>query len=237
MTCVRVSLFVVALCSCFLAAASSRAATITLWTFETSQPQADDVASLSGILSEVGSGSASGVHASALSDWSSPVGNGSPHSLNSNNWAVGDYYQFQTSTVGFADITFSFDASSSNTGPRDFKIQYSTDGVLFQDAGITYAVLANASPNPVWSSLTYRPQYFVSADLSSISALNQQPNAYIRLVLTSTTSANGNTIAGGGTSRIDNVMFSGTEIPEPATLVLCGIAVVGLIAARRNLIA
>ena len=44
------------------------------------------------------------------------VGNGSPKSMSGNGWAVGDYWQFQSSTLGFSDIGISFDQISSSTG-------------------------------------------------------------------------------------------------------------------------
>ena len=38
------------------------------------------------------------LHASASTVWSNPAGNGSLKSISSNNWSVGDYYQFSFST-------------------------------------------------------------------------------------------------------------------------------------------
>ena len=66
-----------------------------------------------------------------------PAGNGSAHSFSSNVWAVGDYYQFQVSTLGQSQIGLVFDQTSSSTGPGNFKVQYSTNGTTFTDTGFT----------------------------------------------------------------------------------------------------
>ena len=79
------------------------------------------------------------------------------HSYSSNQWQIGDYYQFQVSTVGQSQIGLVFDQTSSATGPRDFKVQYSTNGTTFTDSGFSYSVLANAAPNPLWSTRFLRP--------------------------------------------------------------------------------
>jgi len=63
---------------------------------------------------EIGSGSASGSHAGAAT-YSSPTGNGSAKSYSANAWAVNDYWQFQVSTVGYTNITLSYDQTSSAT--------------------------------------------------------------------------------------------------------------------------
>src|SRR5882724_206108 len=91
------------------------------WTFESSFGSITGTSTtLGGLSPETGAGTASGVHASAAT-WSSPAGNGSAHSFSVNTWAVGDYFQFQTSTLGLNNILVSFDQTSSGTGPRDFK--------------------------------------------------------------------------------------------------------------------
>lgn len=214
------------------------AATITQWTMEglTTPPDLTDSAVGPPVLAATGVGTLNGVHASAVSDWTTPVGNGSAESYSVNTWALGDYFQFSTSSLLFENIMLSVDATSSNTGPRDFKVQYSNDGTTFTDSGLTYSVLANAAPNS-WTSGTYLPQHTYTFDLSSIAALDNQAVAAFRLVQDSTVSANGGVVAAGGTSRIDNVTVSGDVIPEPATIALIGLASLGLIAMRRRAVA
>ncbi|MCI0333058.1 MAG: hypothetical protein L0228_07535, partial [Planctomycetes bacterium] len=170
------------------------------WTFETSIPTTAGPHA-----PEVGTGSALGFHAGATT-YSNPTGNGSAESFSSTNWAVGDYYQFQVSTEGYQDISLELDHTSSNTGPRDWGIFYSTTGAgTFIDTGITYSVLANAAPNPTWNLTTHLVEHFYEFDLSSIAALDDQPTLFLRLVDMSTISANGGAVMTGGTSRVDNV--------------------------------
>ena len=68
------------------------------WTFETSMP-----ATAGPFTAEIGAGSALGFHA-GTTVYSTPAGNGSAHSFSSTAWSVGDYYQFQVSTVGNPNV-------------------------------------------------------------------------------------------------------------------------------------
>jgi hypothetical protein len=216
-----------------LAAATLNAQTLAQWTFEVSGPAYNTTvtaSSISGIVPEIGAGFASGVHASSSAAWTSPVGNGSAESLSVNNWAVGDYWQFEVSTVGYQGILFTFDQTSSSTGPRDFRLAYSTDGSSFTGFA-TYSVLANSSPN-AWTSGTYNPLHTYSFDLSSVTAIDNAPNVYLRLIADSTVSANGGTLAAAGTDRVDNVTVS--VVPEPTVLALVGLGLAGLAITRRR---
>ncbi len=199
------------------------AAQIASWTFESSVP-----ATAGPFAPESGAGSATGSH-SGSTVYSSPSGNGSPHSFSSTNWSIGDYYQFQVSTSGLDAIQLSWDQASSNTGPRDFQLAYSTDGTNFTNIGLVYAVLANASPNPVWTNATPQPVFNFTRDLTSIAAIDNAANVFFRLSDASTVSANGGTVASGATDRVDNFTVSGSVAvaPEPSSIAM---ALVGLVA-------
>src|SRR5262249_5365771 len=99
---------------CLLHASPASADIVAQWTFESSQP-----ASAGPFSPELGSGSASGFHAST-SPYTSPVGNGSAHSYSSNKWRVGDYSQFTVSASGYQNIHVSWDQISSIQGPAYF---------------------------------------------------------------------------------------------------------------------
>ncbi len=147
---------------------------------------------------QTGGSSFTAEHTSASTVWSNPGGSGSLKSVSSNNWSIGDYYQFLVNLNDYSDIFLNFNQLGSNTGPANFKVQYSTDGISYSDFASNTYTLANSS----WHSLEF--------DLSSLTVLNGASTAYFRLVNTSTTSINGLTVGTGGTGRVDNVVLSGT---------------------------
>lgn len=211
-------------------AAAANAAVLANWTFETSIPlTSGPFAAEAGI--NAASSNASGFHSSASSAYSNPVGNGSAESFSSNFWSLGDYYQFTTSTLGYNSISIQWDQTSSNTGPRDFNLQYSTDGSTFTNLGGVLTVLANASPNPVWNSTTASALY-TFGPIAAPAALDNAATVYFRLAMASTVSANGGTVATGGTDRVDNIIINGTLVPTPGSLALLGLG--GLVVGRRR---
>jgi hypothetical protein len=209
----KLNLVALSVCFAFGLTLQSRASVIANWTFESSVPN-----TAGPVAAEVGSGFASGSHANAAAVYSNPAGNGSAESFSSDKWAMNDYWQFSVSTIGHTGVKLTWDQTSSNTGPRDFGLFYSWDGVAFTQFA-NYSVLANASPNPSWNISAESSLYSLSYDLSSIAGLNEAATAYFRLVMVSTTSANGGTVALAGTDRVDNFVVSATPVPEPSTFV------------------
>ncbi len=212
------------------AAAAEAQTTIAKWTFE-SVGTIPAGTTVTGIVPEVGTGSGGGSHVSALTAWTTPVGNGSAKAFSANNWAIGDYWQFQVSTVGFTKIGLSYDQTSSSTGPRDFSLSYSTDGSTFTPFS-SYIVLANSAPIGPWVSATNNPSFTVTADFSAVTALDNAATVYFRVTDTSTTSASGGTVGTGGTDRLDN--FTVTSIPEPTTMALLGLGAAAMLLRRKN---
>lgn len=214
---------------CGIAAATS-ADIIAEWTFEVSIPvNAGPHQAEGGVYAATSF--ARGSHASSATVYSNPVGNGSLESFSANNWTIGDFYQFSTSTADYEDISIQWDQTASNTGPRDFGLFVSTDGVNFNQIGGTLMVLPNAAPNPVWNSTTRDPMYqFGPFGLSS--AYDDQAVLVFRLVMLTDVSANGGTVGTAGTNRVDNVIVNGTLIPTPGAAALFGLA--GLVAMRRR---
>ncbi|HMZ08574.1 MAG TPA: lamin tail domain-containing protein, partial [Anaerolineales bacterium] len=97
-----------------------------------------------------------------------------------------DYVEFSVDTTGRSDIGFSFDYRSTAAGPNTLDLQYSSDGTTFT----SYAIIP-LNRDSLFYSLSY--------DLSSIIAINNNPNTKIRLYGYG---------AGGGNLRLDNVTIS-----------------------------
>ncbi|HVJ84107.1 MAG TPA: PEP-CTERM sorting domain-containing protein [Caulifigura sp.] len=210
---------------------------IAQWTFETAPPaDLNNSTTITGIAADFGSGTASGVHASAATDWTTPAGNGSANSLSVNTWTVGDYFQFQTSTTGFDDITVSWDQTGSATGPAEFTLSYSTDGTNFTNFA-NYSTIANAAPPGFWNATTAFTEYTQSFNLSAIASLEDATDVFFRLVNRSTLSLNGGTVAAGGTGRVDNFTVNGLAVagvPEPGSILLTSVAFGGMALVRRR---
>lgn len=210
----------------------------TAWTFDavtTTNTGTAPVFSVGSAAADVGpqtaGSAASGLHASASTVWSNPSGNGSAKSISSNNWAIGDYYQFVVSTTGYDDIWVGFSQVGSSTGPRDFKLAYSTDGTNFTDGPTYTAILSD------WSTGLVRATGANVFDLSAISALDNQASVTFRLIDTSTTSISGATVAAAGTGRVDDFTVADGElriVPEPTTMLtmISGLGLLGLLRRR-----
>src|SRR6056297_2848048 len=125
---------------------------------------------------------------------------------NSNGWdafAVGtNYWQITINTEGLKDLKLSSDQSGgSSTGPRDFKVQHSTDGNSWTDLAGGVIVVGSGTQESV-------------DQLPLPESLEDQPAVYIRWVQTSSARVDGdeNGISSGGTSRIDDIIIIGQAI-------------------------
>jgi hypothetical protein len=194
---------------------------MTRWTFDgvtTTNTGVSPTFSVGTAVADVGirtTGSlCSALHASATTVWSNPSGNGSAKALSANGWAAGDYFQFQTTATGCSGISFTWDQIGSNTGPKSWKVQYSTDGSAFTDVPNTVTNSTYDIANDTWSaSGAVNTASTRTIDLSSITALNNAPNIYVRLVVAAgSTAINGTAIASAGTGRVDNVTFLGSVV-------------------------
>jgi len=214
------------------AAPAAKADVIADWTFETSAP-----ATAGPVSPEVGAGSALGSHVSSSTAYSSPSGNGSTHSFSANVWAVGDYWEFDVDTSNYTGVSLSFDQTGSATGPKQFKIQYNVGTGWLDLAGGSYNI-ANTTTTATagitsisWSPTTSIPQSNLTFDLSTLTGLTG-----IRIVDNGTSQIGSATTGVGtaGTDRVDNVTFSGTPTPEPATAAIAAVGAAFMIGRRRR---
>ena len=221
------------------------------WTFETYNAANLTAATGPALLAEAGLGAgvavATGVHASSSAVWSTPAGNGSTKSFSVNNWAVGDYFQFRTSSSGYTGITLGWDQTGSSSGPTNFSLLYSTDSgasfTKFADYGIVKSTgsLINYSDSTTgsgWSTTTTKiaTNTSYSYDFSSITGLDNNSNIVFRLAQLNNITTGTTTVGTSGTGRIDNVIIT-ASVPEPssgALLVLGGVALVAVRSLRKK---
>ena len=165
------------------------------------------------------------VHSLAAATYTSPAGNGSQYAFSSNNWSTGDYYEARLSTLGYSDISISWDQCRSSTGPATFELVMSTDGgANFTTLLASYTVLQSGGGGApgTWSTTTYNPIYSLN---QAAAAADNQADVIFRFRSLATTAA-------AGSSRIDNVMIYSGPVPAPGAIALLGVA--GLAGLRRR---
>lgn len=199
--------------------------TITQWNFNSSIPDGDTGTGTTD--PSVGSGTAATVGGTTASIASGAASGGSsdPATEDNSGWNTSSYpaqgtgnktagVEFVVSTVGFQSLTFSFDIRHSNTAANTIVVQYSTDGTTFVDAQTFTFTPAPTGTGDTW--------YDRSVDLSTITALNNNPNAKFRVVsafdpdageyLASRSTSNYGT---SGTMRFDMVTITGSPLAAP----------------------
>ena len=218
-----------------LAAVAAHGQTITDWTFEgtatsTALTGTDFTYGPADTGSQTVGSLGAGHHASTATVWSFPAGNGSLKAFSSNNWAVGDYWQFSLNTSTYSNIMLSWDQAGSSTGPRDFKLAYSADGGMsFFDVS-TYSVIVSG-----FSSSSTNTAVHQGFDASGITAINNNAAVIFRLIDNGTTAINGTgTVASAGSDRVDNFTVTGVAaVPEPSVLGMVGLGVALVIGAFK----
>jgi len=157
----------------------------------------------------------------------SSAANASPsvHSFSANNWSVNDYWSFTTSTLGYAGVEIAFDQAGSNTGPRDFGLQYSINGGAFSQFTTYQAGFSGG-----WNTTAVQPASLLFVGGGAFDNAN---SITFRLVDLDTTSVNGGGVAAAGTDRVDN--FTVVAVPEPSMIALIGAGgLAGLLGLRRR---
>lgn len=108
------------------------------------------------------------------------------------------YWQVTVTTTGYSFIRVSSRQQSSGNGPRNFKLQYSTDGTNFYDV-----------PS---GSISVTSSMATGGALSNLplpDSCNDKPLVTLRWTMSSNTPVTGATVAAGGFNRIDDILIIG----------------------------
>ena len=152
-------------------------------------------------------------------------GNGSSKALSTTGWnaatsASPKYYTVTVNASGYTGISVTASFKASKTGPKNIALYYSVDGENFiavDGASAELVSVNNGASN--WET--------VSGTLPE--ACDGAESIELRLAVSDQTSANGGTIAGNGTLRMDDLTVAGTpvggsteptETPEPGLITI-----------------
>ncbi len=126
----------------------------------------------------------------------------STYAANAGSWQDGanlKAWQVEFSTVGHGNIRLSSKQISSPTGPRDFKVQYSRNGVTWAD------VVAVPALGSAWTA-------GILANVALPEAVNNQASVFVRWIMVNNTSMGGGTVTSVGNSRIDDIVILGDTL-------------------------
>ncbi|MFN8246365.1 MAG: hypothetical protein U0T56_08310 [Ferruginibacter sp.] len=118
-----------------------------------------------------------------------------------NTWTSGSgtkYWQLEVNTTGLYGVKVSSKQRSSDTGPKDFKLQYRI-GVGGTWTDVTGGAVTVGNDN------------FITGIISNLglpAACDNQSSVFLRWIMTSNNAVNGS-LASGGTSRIDDIAIAG----------------------------
>ncbi|WP_426349779.1 CehA/McbA family metallohydrolase [Alloiococcus sp. CFN-8] len=118
--------------------------------------------------------------------------------IGSSGFSVGDYYQFKLSSSLFGNINFSLKIRGSKTGPKNFKVLYSTTGVDFVDTGNKFSITKDGEYQSFSAALPTE-----AANSSTL---------YIRLAVADNISIKGESIQSGGTNYLNEVKITGSPV-------------------------
>ena len=154
--------------------------------------------------------------------------------------------EFDASTAGFNSIQISFDVDTTAQAERNLQLEYTLDGSTWLNATLTSAgnlgtLATGSTANTVSGSYVQLGSGWNNGITATIAGAQDDSNFGIRIVNASTGIDDVNVSGAAlnntsGNWRFDNVVIAGTvdAVPEPTTLALAGISLVGLLAFRKR---
>jgi hypothetical protein len=133
----------------------------------------------------------------------SVVSSSASFAATANGWNGGNgskAWQININTIGYTSVKLFSRQRSSNTGPRDFKVQYKIG-----NAGIWTDVPSGTVQVDALYNLG------VVNNISLPAACDNQPLVFIRWIMTSDLAVDGALVASGGTNRIDDIALVGSK--------------------------
>lgn len=136
------------------------------------------------------------------------AGDSAIRSLGWDNGMDVKYWLIEFETNGYKDIKISSKQRSSNTGPKNFKLQYmlGSSGTWTDVLGATNIVVADNFTLGVLSNIVLP------------SDCDNQASISLRWIMTTNTSVANLTVASGGASRIDDIIVTGTQVTSDAEI-------------------
>jgi hypothetical protein len=236
----KISLTSLLLAVALTSASSASAATITQWNFNT--PGTPDNNTGTGTTAtSVGFGTIATIGGVTNPSFNSGVGSSDPAASDNSGFQTTTYaaqgtnnktagIQVNVSTVGFSNVSFTYDLRHSNTSSQYEQVQYSLNGTTFFDIGSLF----NGNLGDTWFNGR-------TINLSSIAGADNNANFALRVVAafapsttTYTASSPTGTYGTTGTWRFDQVTVSGTAVPEPSAA--AGLFSLGLVGGAARLV-
>ncbi len=125
-------------------------------------------------------------------------------------WGEYPYFETVTSTLGYEKIGFSAKLGGTKKAPRDWKLQYSTDGNTYNDVdGAVYSITNNKAMEIAFDNIALPEE------------CNNQNTLYLRMVVYNDIAINGtNTVINqiSGDAAVNNIMITGSSLSVVTSL-------------------
>jgi hypothetical protein len=199
------------------------------------------------VAADVGSGTVTMSRTGSAGSISAVAGNGTTRSLSGNNlFGATSLYTFKFNIDDLDTINFAFDTISSASGPRDFLVSYSLDGVSYSTlanfAVASFTQTTTSAPGTTsafWigtsSQSVFRQSFALPASFSDANIGVAGDFGYLRLGVVGSVAYSSVSALSSGTNRLDNVLITGSAVvPEPAAISILPLAAAALSSRRRK---